>query len=204
MELCKKKEKNCEVTYFKNSERGDAYSYLGYKRKSQFFIGFVVGNWNDHTCNNFYSLIAKRVKFPTRKKRITLFSDGNKQNITAIPNNFPQGTINYAIKKKVKINQKIVGIIKKVLIGKIPKNQISITQIDGFCSKLRERISCFTRKARSFAKKKTCIEQRLEIFSIQHNFIEKRNGETPAMKEGLTTKPWTWNNFFNIRLSILN
>ena len=144
------------------------------------------------------------MRFPSRKRKITIFSDGNKQNRTAIQNTFPQGTINYAIRKKVRAGQKIVGIISKVIFGNISKDQVSITQIDGFCSKLRERISCFTRKARGFAKKKRCIEQRLEIFSIQHNFIEKKHGETPAMKEGLTTKPWTWNDFFNIRLSILN
>ena len=94
--------------------------------------------------------------------------------------------------------------MSKVILGKIPKDKISITNIDGFCSKLRERISCFTRKARSFAKKKKCIEQRLEIFSIQHNFIEKKKGETPAMKEGLFHKSLTWNDFFNIRLTTLN
>ena len=112
--------------------------------------------------------------------------------------------MNYAIRKKIRIRQKIVGIVSKVILGKIPKDDISITSVDGFCSKLRERISCFTRKARSFAKKKTCLEQRLEIFSIQHNFIEKKKGLTPAMKESLINKPLTWNEFFNIRLSTLN
>jgi len=144
------------------------------------------------------------LRFPTRKHKLTIFSDGNKQNITAIQNNFHKSAVNYATKKKVRIDGKIVGVISKIIFGNIPKDQISITQIDGFCSKLRERISCFTRKARSFAKKKTCIEQRLEIFSIQHNFIEKKKGETPAMREGLTSKPWTWNDFFNLRLSTLN
>ena len=89
-------------------------------------------------------------------------------------------------------------------MGKVPKDEISITNVDGFCSKLRERIACYTRKARGFAKKKLCIEQRLEIFSIQHNFMEKKKGETPAMKEGLLHKPITWNVFFNIRLTTLN
>ena len=153
MEFCKKKQENCELTYFKNSELGSAYSYLGFKRETKFFIGFVVGKWNDYTCDDFYSLIAKRVRFPTKKKRITIFSDGNKQNITAIKNNFPQCAINYAKQKKIRINQKIVGIVNKVVLGNIPKDQISITEIDGFCSKLRERIACFTRKARGFAKR---------------------------------------------------
>ena len=149
-------------------------------------------------------MLSKRVRFPTRKRRITIISDGNKQNLTAIPNNFPQGNINHAVRKKIRINQKIVGVVSKVILGNIFKSEIGITQVDGFCSKLRERISCFTRKARSFAKKKLCIEQRLEIFSIQHNFIEMKKGKTPAMKEGLKSKPLTWNTFFHIRLTTLS
>ena len=203
MELCKKKEENCIAPYCKSREVGDAYTYLAHKRHSDFFICFVVGKWNDFTCNEFYEKLAKRLRFPTRKRRLTIFSDGNKQNLTAIQNNFLQGTINYAIRKKIRAKQKIVGIVNKVVLGKVPKDDISITQIDGFCSKLRERISCYARKARSFAKRKLCIEQRLEIFSIQHNFIEIKKGETPAMKEGLINKSLTWNAFFNIRLTTL-
>jgi hypothetical protein len=183
---------------------GDAYSYLAYKRISQFFICFSVGKWNDYTCNEFYELLSNRVRFPTNKRKITIFSDGNKQNLTGIKNNFSQGCINYAVRKKIRVEQKVVGMVSKVMFGNISKDLISINQIDGFCSKLRERISCFTRKARSFAKKKRCIEQRLEIFSIQHNFIETKKRITPAMLEGLQSKPLTWETFFHIRLSILD
>jgi hypothetical protein len=149
-------------------------------------------------------LLAKRLRFPSRKRRLTIFSDGNKQNLVGIKNNFPQGCVNYAVRKKIKIDKKVVGIISKVIFGNVPKELIAINQIDGFCSKLRERFSCFTRRARSFAKRKMCIEQRLEIFSIQHNFMEAKKGRTPAMLEGLQSKPLTWSSFFNIRLSILD
>lgn len=137
-------------------------------------------------------------------RRLTIFSDGNRQNFTGIINNFPQGSYNHAIRKKIRINQEIVGVVSKVVSGYVDKSEIGITEVDGFCSKLRERISCFTRKARSFAKRKLCIEQRLEIFSIQHNFIETKKGKTPAMKEGLQSKPLTWETFFHIRLTTLN
>ena len=203
MEFRKKKEENCITHYGKTREVGDAYSYLAFKRDSYFLICHTVGKWNDYTCDEFYEKLSLRVRFPTRKRRITIFSDGNKQNITAIKKHFPQGAINYGLKKKIRIRQKIVGIVSKVILGKISKDQIRINIVDSLCSKLRERISCFTRKARSFAKKKKCIEQRLEIFSIQHNFIETKKGETPAMKEGLVDKKWTWNGFFNVRLSTL-
>ncbi|MEM3374186.1 MAG: hypothetical protein QW757_05150 [Candidatus Woesearchaeota archaeon] len=59
------------------------------------------------------------------------------------------------------------------------------------------------RKARSFPKRKESLNQRLEIFSIQHNFIEKKKGKTPAMLEGLINKPLTWNSFFCIKLTTL-
>lgn len=143
------------------------------------------------------------MRFPTRKRKLTIFSDGNKQNMTAIIKHFPKEAINYAVRKKIRFYGKVVGMISKVIFGNISKEKIRINQIDGFCSKLRERISCFTRKARSFAKRKLCIEQRLEIFSIQHNFIEAKKGKTPAMLEGLQNKPLTWNDFFKIRLTTL-
>jgi len=203
VEFCKKKEESCEAPYGKLREVGDAYSYLAYKRASKFFIAFTVGKWNDWSCDEFYEKLASRLRLATKKRRVTIFTDGNKQNITGIDKHFPQGTVNYGLRKKVRKGQKIVGMISKVLRGSISKDLIAITQIDGFCSKLRERISCFGRKARSFAKKKKTIEQRLEIFSIQHNFIEKKKGITPAMKEGLYPKPMTWNSFFCIRLSTL-
>jgi IS1 family transposase len=204
VELCKKKEENCIAPYCQERELGDAYTYIAFKRRTQFFICFVVGKWNDLTCNLFYELLARRLRFPTIKRRLTIFSDGNKQNFTALANNFPQGAVNHAIRKKIRINQKIVGVVSKVVSGYVNKAEIGITEIDGFCSKLRERISCFTRKARSFAKRKLCIVQRLEIFSIQHNFIEMKNGKTPAMREGLQSKPLTWETFFYIRLTTLN
>ena len=204
MELRKKKEENCVTSGFKSREIGDAYSYLAFKRDTQFFIGFVVGKWNEYTCDDFYKMLASRLRFATRKKRVTILSDGNKQNLTAIPKNFPQCAINYALRKKIRRNGEIISIVSRVILGQWPKNDIGITQLDGFCSKLRERISCFTRKARSFAKRKQCIEERLEIFSIQHNFIEKKKWKTPAMKEGIINKKLNWTQILHARLSYSN
>jgi len=203
VEFHKKKEENCIAPYCSQREVGDAYTYLAYKRKTDFFICSTVGKWNDETCHEFYAKLAGKLRFPTKKRKVTIFSDGNKQNRTGIQDTFPQGTVNYGIRKKIRVKQKVIGIVSKVVIGNIPKELISITKIDGFCSKLRERIACFTRKARGFAKKKWSIETRLEILSIQHNFIETKKDQTPAMREGLRCKPLTWDNFFHIRLSTL-
>ena len=135
------------------------------------------------------------------KRKLTIISDGNKQNVGGIEEAFPQGTIRYARRKKIKKGQKFLGMVSEKVLGNPRWEDIAINQIDGFCSKLRERISCFMREARGFAKKKLCIEQRLEIFSVQHNFMEAKYGKTPAMKEGITDKKWTWERFFNQRLT---
>lgn len=148
-------------------------------------------------------MLASRLRFPTRKRKLTLNSDGNKQNITAIAKHFHTDAVRYGLRKKIKINQKIVGIVSEAIFGNPALDKIGITQIDGFCSKLRERISCFTRKARSFAKRKTGLEDRLEIFSVQHNFMEKKYGKTPAMKEELTSKIGDWSAVLHRRLSYL-
>ena len=203
MEFCKKKEKNCLTPGLQSAEVGDNYTYIAYKRGSNFFINFHVGKWNDENCKEFYHKLSKRVRHPTQKRKITIFSDGNKQNLEGIKTNFPQGTIHYAMKKKIWKGDQIVGIVTEVVFGNPKIGTASINHIDGFCSKLRERISCFTRKGRAFAKKRLCIKQKLEIFSIQHNFMEVKKRQTPAMKEGLTDKKWTWESFFRIRLSTL-
>lgn len=180
------------------------YSYLGFKRDTQFFIGFTVGKWNEETCDEFYKMLSSRLRFPTRKRKVTINTDGNEQNISGIKNNFHVDTVNYSRRKKIRKNQKIVGVVSEIIFGNQNRTKIGITQIDGFCSKLRERISCFTRKARSFAKRKKCLEDRLEIFSVQHNFMEKKYGKTPAMKEEITFKRWNWSEVLHMRLTTSN
>ena len=144
------------------------------------------------------------MRFPTRKRKITIFTDGNKQNITAIAKHFHSDTVWYGIRKKIRIAQKIVGVVSETVFGNPALDKIGITQIDGFCSKLRERISCFTRKAQSFAKHKTGLESRLEIFSVPHNFMEKKKGKTPAMRGVLTSKIWGWSEVLHFRLTTSN
>lgn len=205
MELCKKKEKNCLSTGFKNQEVGDNYTYIAYKRETDFFTHFHVGKWNEMTCGEFYEKLSTRLRFPTKKRRLTLYTDGNKQNVPAIKKTFPQGTVNYGIRKKIKNNKgEIIGIVSKRVFGAINKNDVHITTIDGFCSKLRERFSCFTRKARSFAKKRKGLENRLEIFLTQHNYLETKKGKTPAMREEIFDRKLNWKEILHTRITTPN
>ena len=91
---------------------------------------------------------------------------------------------------------------KRKVIGNLCYDKIKINNVDGLCSKLRARVGCFVRETRNFAKKRKQIVNLLHITQTNHNFIEAKNGVTSGMKEGLTSKSLSWNDIFEIRLSI--
>lgn len=148
-----------------------------------------------------YELIAKRSQQPTFKNKISFCTDGNDQNENAILKYFHKDSVNYGQKIKDKIQQKIIGMHKRKVFGNISFSEIKINMIDGFCSKLRARVGCFVRKTRNFAKRRRLIRNVLDITQTNHNFIEARKRKTPAMREGLTRRIFTWNDVFNRRMS---
>lgn len=149
-----------------------------------------------------YELIAERTQQPTYKSKISFCTDGNDQNPNAMLKHFNKDCINYGQVIKDKIKQKVIGTHSRKIFGNIPINQIAINKVDGFCSKLRGRLGFFVRKTRNFAKRRKQIKDLLHITQTNHNLIEKKKGKTPAMLEGLINKPLTWNNIFNMRLSV--
>ena len=191
-----------ECKYTKDFEQGDAYAFLAYKRETDFFEAFSVGKWIQDTCDELYELIAKRTQQPTYYNKIKFCTDGNEQNENAIPKFFNKDCVNYGQVIKDKEGQKVIGIHKRKVIGNIPFDEIAINNVDGFCSKLRARAGCFVRKTRNFAKKRKQIKNLLHITQTNHNFIESAKGKTPAMKEGLIHRKLSWNDIFNVRLSI--
>ncbi len=166
------------------------------------FVAFSVGKWIQLTCDELYELIAKRTQQPTYCNKINFCTDGNKQNENAISKFFNKDCVNYGQVIKDKENQKVIGTHIRKIFGNIPSDEIRINNVDGFCSKLRARVGCFVRETRNFAKKRKQVINVLHVTQTNHNFIEAENDETPAIRGGLTDKVWTWNNIFNMRLSI--
>ncbi len=154
-------------------------------------------------CDELYSKVAERTQQPTLKNKIIFCTDANKQNENAISSYFNNDSVNYGQVIKDKEEQMIYGVHKRKVIGNLPYSEIRINNIDGFCSKLRARIGCFVRKTRNFAKKRKQISNLLHITQTNHNLIETKNRETPAMKERLTKEVWSWNDIFNVRLSVI-
>ena len=100
---------------------------------------------------------------------------------------------------KEKERQMVIGTHPRQVLGAMPFSEISIAHVDGLCSKLRARTGFFVRKTRNFAKRRKLISNVLHVWQLNHNVIEAKNGETPAMRERLTTKIWGWDDVFAVR-----
>ena len=138
-------------------------------------------------------MIKRKVRKPTRKHKLKIVSDGNEQNIEAIKNNFDENCVEYSQVIKIKENQKVIAIDTKNIFGEMPKEKITMRKIDSYCGTLRERIPIYVRETKAFSKKRRNVENRLDIFQVYRNFIWKKKGKIPAMKEGITDEVWTWN-----------
>ena len=133
----------------------------------------------------------------TAKYRFNVCTDGNKQNLSALQTVFVQGSVNYAKVKKIRRGEIVVGVVRKNVLGCMPKEEISISHADGYCKRLRERVSRYCRRAGTFSKKKTPFYYHLLIFQAYNNFIEPyKDKKTPCMIEGITSRRWDWDNIF--------
>lgn len=107
--------------------------------------------------------------------------------------------IDYAWIKKIRKGKKVIRIKREVVIGSMDREKMTINQIDSYCGTLRERISIFVREAKTFPKERKNVENRLDIFQVNRNFIEKKKGKTPAMIEGLMSEPMQWEDILKLK-----
>ena len=163
-------------------------------------VAHIVGKWNTETCSEFYSLLKKRIRKPTKRHKLKIVSDGNEQNIEAIKNNFDENCVEYSQVIKIRENQKVIAVDTRNIFGEMSEEKITMRKIDSYCGTLRERIPVYVRETKAFSKKKQNVENRLDIFQLYRNFIWKNKDKTPAMKEGITDKVWTWNQIFKRRI----
>ena len=133
----------------------------------------------------------------TAKYRFNVCTDGNKQNLSALLFVFHKGAVNDGKVKKIRRGEIVAGVVRKTVLGYLPKENISISHVDGYCKRLRERVSRYCRRAGTFSKKKTPFYYHLLIFQAYNNFIEPyKDKKTPCMIEGITSRRWDWDDIF--------
>lgn len=98
----------------------------------------------------------------------------------------------------------MVDKIKTIFYGNPIVDEIETTDIENMNGIFRERIGRLVRKTKCYSKKSR-LENAVELYQFYWNFMDmlpKRG--TPAMIECLTDHQLNWEEFFNVKLSILN
>lgn len=99
----------------------------------------------------------------------------------------------------------MVDKIKRAIFGNPSIDEIETTLIENMNGIFRERIGRLVRKTKCYSKKRSRLENAVELYQFYWNFMDKlpKSG-TPAMLENLTNHQWNWEDFFIFQLSIVN
>ena len=142
------------------------------------------------------------VRQPDYKQKLTIYSDGNDDYRTVLPEYYNIDCLCYGQKVKSKNGEKVIPAIKRKIFGNPNINDINTNTSESFNSVLRESISRLVRRTKCHAKQKYVLNNALALFQFYWNFMhEIQKRLTPAMIEKQTTKTWTWGNFLHAKLS---
>lgn len=180
---------------------GKAAVFTCVKRESLFFVGFAVGTWSRRTCGVLVGQLADAVRQPTYRQKLEVYSDGNDDYAAVLPEHFNRDSLRYGQLIKHKVGRRLVKLEIRKIYGNPRPGAINTTWVECFNSVLRGRLSRLVRRSKDCAKKKPRLENALGFFRFYWNFLYARDGKTPAMLEGLSSRVWGWRTFLNARLT---
>ena len=177
--------------------KGDAWIYTCVRRNTYYFSGFSIGKWTQATCRVMLSMVKKTVGDGV----FTVYSDGNDDYLYTLPEFFDM--VNYGQLVKIREKGRIVGKIKRVLLGTTDTKRIETVNVENFNSILRHRLGRIARKTKKFSKIPEMLYNALVLFHFYWNFMDPLPcKQTPAMLEELTKTVWTWNQFIRYQHTI--
>ena len=152
-----------------------------------------------------FNQFEDRVQQPTYKHKIEIYSDGNDDYTTVLPEYYNNDCLCYGQKVKTKDGKKIFPAIKKLIYGKPNLWDINTNQVECLNTILRSRMSRLVRKTQGHSKCIFALEDALYLFQFHWNFMHQiQKNVTPAILEKQATKIWTWGNFLNAKLRYFN
>jgi hypothetical protein len=168
-------------------------------------IGFEVGKQGLDTCKKLFEKVFCRIQLPFPDNKIQIFSDGNDDYKTTIPEYYAETCVEYGQIIKIREGGKVVDKLKRIVFGNPVLDEIETTDIENMNSICRERMGRLVRETKCFSKKKPKLVNAIDLFQFYWNFMDKLTKyETPAMIENLANHQWDWEEFFKFPLSILN
>jgi IS1 family transposase len=205
VDIHQKKQKKVEPGSPNSDVEGDAWIFNFIKRESYLIVAYEIGKQGRESCKKLFEKVFDRVQLPFPYMKIQIFSDGNDDYTSTIPEYYAESCVDYGQVIKIRERGKIVDKIKKVIYGTLNFDEIETTDIENMNSISRERLGRLVRETKCFSKKKPRLINAFELFHFYWNFMDKlTKSETPAMLEGLADYQWNWEQFFNFPLSILN
>jgi len=151
--------------------------------------------------NKFEDYVSK----PTKKDKLKIFSDGNDDYTSVLPEYFPKEYLCYGQKIKHKDGKKLFPPILRKVYGNPKESEIDTNWIECFNSILRGKLSKLVRRTKNYPKEKHELSSALYLFQFYWNFMHKlRENLTPAIMEGKATKIWTWGNLLHAKLRDIN
>ena len=170
-----------------------------------FFAAFGVGKWNKATLRLMFNKFEEYVQQPTSKNKLEIYSDGNDDYSTVLPEYFHKDSLCYGQKIKSKNGEKIFPAIKRKIFGNPNQDEIDTNTNECFNTILRNRLSRLVRKTQGITKEKYALNNALFLFQFYWNFIYQREENvTPAILEKQVDKVWTWGMFLHAKLRDTN
>lgn len=146
-----------------------------------------------------------RVQLPFPDRKIQFFTDGNDDYTYVLPKYYAETCMDYGQLVKIKERGTLVRKEKRIVYGTPGLEDIETTNIENFNGICRERCGRIVRKTKCFSKRRSFLKSAMTVLHFHWNFINNyQRISTPAMLEGLTNHPWTWEHFFYHRLTIIN
>lgn len=195
-----KKNKSCRES--DDPDCGDYWAYTAIARDSGLMIAHYGGKRTDTTCKDFLNLVFEKLGLPFPSMKIAITTDGNSQYIDAFAELYCETCIEYGQLLKHREKNRIVAINPRKIFGDPEISKISTSVVEGYNNKIRPRISRFGRKKASFSKKIVSYVGALNIFQFMNNFIDAKQGRTPAMKEGMTDHVWIWREYLTCHIQL--
>jgi hypothetical protein len=142
------------------------------------------------------------VQQPDYKHKLIIYSDGNDDYTTVLPEYYNIDCLCYGQKIKTKDGEKIFPAIKRKIFGNPNIDEINTNNAECMNTIFRSRISRMVRKSQCHAKDKYAISDAFAVFQFYWNFMHKNKEKlTPAIIEHQAIKVWTWGNFLHTTLS---
>lgn len=177
--------------------------YTCIKRYTYFFVAFSVGKWTQETCREMIDDLFDRTELPFPDNKMEMFTDGNDDYTYVLPEYYADTCIDYGQLVKIREKGTVVGKEKRSIYGDPKPADIETTDVENHNGILRERVGRLVRKTKCFSKRKTRLEGAIHLFQFYWDFINPfKRKTTPAMLEGVTDHPWSWNEFFYFQLTI--